>query len=255
LEVSQLPNDAAASIGLYALGTVVRGSKEARAAFYAASGLAALESAMGRGGGGAGGRRVRTKALHLLTDLLELSYEGLVAREGGGGGADDGDVGENAAEAAGGEGGEGGEGGDGGDEIQRLATSVLPQFAGAALHLLQNAEGLRAHETALLALRTIVARRPEDGREVLEALGAEGVLREALVELEAGLMEGAADMEQQQQQQQEGSGPGPGEGGGESERDEEDQAYRHYLAGLCSDLLAELTDGDDGPSFLGHDEL
>jgi hypothetical protein len=72
LAVSQLPDEAAATHGLSALGAVVRGSKEARAAFYAVSGLAHLEAASSSTG--ASGPRSRSKALRLLSDLLELAY-------------------------------------------------------------------------------------------------------------------------------------------------------------------------------------
>ena len=270
LAVSQLPDDAAAARGLYALGAVVRGSREARGAFYAASGLAALEQAVARRGAGA--ERVRTRALHLLTDLMELAHEGARAGEGA---ADAADVAAGAGQQQQGqqqqgqqEQGQQQQAGAGAahDEVDRLAASVLPQFAGAALHLLQNAESLRGQETALLALQTIVARRPEDGRRALGALGAEGALREALVELEAAMLEGGETDEGgggggggADGSGGSGSGGGDGSSGGNTDDDDDSdaQAYRHYLAGLCADLIEELG-GDDGGSEkfdLGHDEL
>jgi nucleotide exchange factor SIL1 len=245
LAITQLRDDAAAAKGLYALGTVVRGSREARAAFYAASGLSQLEAAAAPGA--AQSERVRTKALHLLTDLLELT----TFDEGGGSDASQQQQQQQQQED-----------GRGNAEIERLAAGVLPQFAGAALQLLQTAESLRAQETALLALHTILAKRPQDGREALEAMGAEGVLREALVALEAALLTGEDAAEEARR---EAAGLKPREGGGGEQSAGEDQgedpgefgdgsdpSYRHYLVGLCADLLQDLS-AEQG--FLGHDEL
>ncbi|KAI8467908.1 MAG: hypothetical protein J3K34DRAFT_24864 [Monoraphidium minutum] len=252
LAVSQLPSDAAAAKGLYALGAVVRGSRAARAAFYAASGLAQLEAAMAPGPA-AKSQRVRAKALHLLTDLLELAAEEEAAAA------------EAQAQAQAGGGGGGGEGEGGGTEIARIASGVLPQFAGAALQLLQSADSLRGQETALLALRAILARRPDDGRDALLTAGAEGALREALVSFESGQLDGE-DMAPPGDGDEDYSGGGDGGGGarpppagpgGEDRLADEGEGgaqYRHYLAGLCADLLQGLDGGGGGGGF-GHDEL
>lgn len=235
---------------------MVRSSREARAAFYAVSGLAHLEAASAPPPNGPASRRMRGRALRLLSDLLELSYEASNTEVGEAAGSED-------------------------DAVEHLATSVLPQFASAALHLLGDADGLKSAETALLALRTITVRRPEDGVVVLRDLGGLEIMGRAL----AGLGGSFEDVEGLggEEEGEEGEEPGGGEGGSSAARrvleavaaaeaqgdggnpglagsgSAADEATRRYLATLCADVLQDLVmvDGDvegEGEDDV-HDEL
>ncbi|KAF6264633.1 hypothetical protein COO60DRAFT_1634248 [Scenedesmus sp. NREL 46B-D3] len=209
--IAAAKHEGAANKAMYALGNIVRSPVPlARSQFYAQAGLGQLQALLGQAA--AAPLRVKSKAINLIADLIEMTANG-----------DD-------------------------ESLETWDGKVMSQFAAAALDMLMQAEELDGKERALAAMRILLLRRGDAGRAALEDEGAEAVLREALTELDllvdklGGYEDGEdgeaggqsqAGGQQQQQQQQQGDEQEPG--------DKDRRMYATYVAHLCADVLHHLS--------------